>query len=116
MLTIYDASPPPSHAVVRTAGSVSVSMPEVATTASDGWPTVMRSGQRRWSVPVLLNQSASGRVAWLGVNGVRCPLVRLTPGQITRLSCTALVNPDSAVSVSQWTVDGVVATWRHTVR
>ena len=75
----------------------------------------MHPGNRRWSVPVLLNQSASGRVAWLEVNDSSCPFVQLPPGAVVRLSCTSLVKPNSTVTVTLNTTDGVIATWVHTV-
>ena len=107
--------PPRPPAVVRPVGNVALAIPEVATTASDGFP-VLHPGKRRWNVAVLLNQWAAGRSAWLEVNSTRCAAVELPPGSIVRLPCTYLVKPHSTVTVRLMTADGVVSTWKHTVR
>ena len=92
-----------------------MSIPEVATTDSDGY-AVLHPGTRRWSVPVLLTAQGDGRVAWLEVNGVGCPFAQLPPGTVVRLTCTALVKPHSTVTVRLRTSDAVIATWSHAVR
>ena len=110
----YDAaSVPPPHAVVRS--NVSVTVPEVVTTASDGF-AALKPGTRRWSVPVLLTVGSAERTAWLEVSGASCPPVDLLPGTVVRLSCTALVTPHSTVTVRLQTAEGGVASWDHTVR
>jgi hypothetical protein len=106
----------PPHAVVRPAGTVTVTVPEVVTTASDGLPAVLTAGLHRWSVLVLLTTGAAPRTAWLDVNGESCSPVELVAGRAVRVLCTAWVPSRRTTTVTLETAGGVVAGWRHTAR
>jgi hypothetical protein len=100
----------------RPAGTVTVTVPEVVTTASDGLPALLVAGLHRWSVLVLLTSGAAPRTAWLAVNGESCPPVELLPGRAVRVACTAWVPARRTTAVTLQTAGGVVARWQHSAR
>ena len=108
--------PLPPPAVVRPAGTASLAIPEVATTASDGEPSTLTPGRVRLSVPALLNVHAAPRHAWLEVNGATCTPVDLVPGEIANLTCAFVVRPRRDVTVRLVVAGDVVATWEHSGR
>lgn len=106
----YDAGPPRS-----VDATVSVSVPEVATTASDGLPRTLRPGRVRVDVPVLLAVPGQTRWAHAEVNGVPGPAVELHQGTVQRVTATSVVPAGAHVTV-RVVVDGTVLTaWQHAV-
>lgn len=120
MLPLIADGMQPAQAVrqveVRQVGTVSVGIPEVAATATDGLAAVLRPGVTRVDVAVLLNPHADERLARLEVNGAACPWVALPPGSVVRLPCLFQAAPHARVTVRAVAGDTVVATWQHTVR
>ena len=94
---------------------MSVRVPEVATTASDGLPGTLRPGRVRVSLPVLLTVPGETRSAHVEVNGVAGPSVELHQGSAQRVTATSVVRAGTRATV-RVVVDGsVVTAWQHTV-
>ena len=93
---------------------MSVTVPEVATAASDGLGRTVHPGRVRVRVPVLLTVPGATRSAWLEVNGVPGRAVQLRQGSPVHVMATAVVPARSQVTV-RLVVDGaVVSGWQHT--
>lgn len=108
MLPVDLPPPPPT-------GTVSVSVPGVATTASDGLARSLRPGRVRVSLPVLLTVPGESRAAWLEIGGVADSPVLLEPGRTARVSATAVVRPASTVTVRLVAAGRVIRSWEHHV-
>jgi len=106
---------PPAHAVVRPVGTVSVTVPEVATTAGDGLAARLAPGRVRVDLPALLTVPNAERPAWLEVNGTDGPVVTLTSGSPRRLATSFVAHRGTAVTVRLVAGGVVVAVWHHSV-
>jgi hypothetical protein len=115
MFAVDYVPPPPPVVHVRPIGSATVGIPEVATTASDGLPSVLRPGRHRLGVRVLLNASAAPRSGRLDVDGHACTSVVLPAGAVVTLPCSAVARPGTTVTVRVVAGGQVVRTWRHRV-
>lgn len=106
-----DALPPPPPA-----GQVVVSIPDVATSATDGLPRELHPGRRRVVVPVFVNAAAAARIGRLEVGGRECASAMLPAGAPLTLRCTLIARAGQQVTVRLVAGGETVRVWRHTVR
>jgi hypothetical protein len=103
---------PATGALASPGGTVSTTVPETATPASDGLPRNLPAGSHHLSLPVWRAAGTSPTVLRLLVDGRPCASAPVRPGQVVRLTCEAAVSGKRTV-VTVRAGRTQVARWVH---